>query len=97
MPKPGYIYILSNKHHTVFYTGVTSDLLTRIDQHREGEGSKFTKKYNTTKLLYYDEFPTIYEAICAEKRVKKWRRAWKIDLIKTINPDLLDLWKVIYS
>ena len=97
MSKQGYIYILSNKHHTVFYTGVTSDLMTRISQHRKGEGSYFTKKYNVDKLLYYDEFPTMYEAISAEKRVKKWRRVWKVDLIKTINPEMIDLWNEIYS
>jgi len=97
MAKTGYVYILSNKHRTVFYTGVTSDLLERVNQHRNGNGSAFTKKYNITELLFFDEFPTMYEAISAEKRVKKWRRSWKIDLIKTINPEMKDLWFEIYT
>ena len=97
MPKTGYIYILSNKHRTVFYTGVTSDLLRRVNQHRKGEGSDFTKRYNIYELLFYDEFPTMHEAIAAEKRVKKWKRAWKIDLIKTINQEIKDLWEDIYK
>jgi len=92
MSKSGYVYILSNKHRTVYYTGVTSQLLIRINSHRNGNGCTFTKKYNITELLYYCDFPTMYEAIQAEKRVKKWKRAWKIELIKTINPEMIDLW-----
>jgi len=95
--KHGWIYILSNKHRTVFYTGVTSDLLERVNNHRKGEGSHFTKKYNVFELLYFDEFPTIYEAIVAEKRVKKWRRSWKIELIQSINPEMKDLWDEVSS
>ena len=92
MSKSGYLYILSNKHRTVYYTGVTSQLLIRINDHRNGMGCDFTKKYNIRELLYYEEFPTIYEAIQAEKRVKKWKRAWKIELIKSLNPEMVDLW-----
>jgi putative endonuclease len=92
MSKSGYLYILSNKHRTVYYTGVTSQLLKRIGDHRKGNGCVFTKKYNIGELLYYEDFPTMYEAIQAEKRVKKWKRTWKIDLIKTLNPKMIDLW-----
>ena len=95
--KTGYLYILANKHHTVFYTGVTSDLMQRIYQHKNGDGAKFTKKYNVTKLMFYDEFPTMFEAIAEEKRVKKWHRSWKIELIKSMNPEIKDLWDDIYS
>ncbi|MBO6792638.1 MAG: GIY-YIG nuclease family protein [Balneolaceae bacterium] len=94
--KPGYMYILANKHRTVFYTGVTSALINRIYQHKFEKGSKFTSKYNVHDLMYYTEFPSMYEAIAAEKRVKKWKRAWKIELIKTINPEMKDLWEDIY-
>jgi putative endonuclease len=92
MSKTGYLYILSNRHRTVYYTGVTSQLLVRINDHRNAQGCTFTTKYNITELLYYCDFPTIYEAIQAEKRVKKWKRPWKLDLIKSINPNMVDLW-----
>ncbi|MEQ9309338.1 MAG: GIY-YIG nuclease family protein [Balneolaceae bacterium] len=94
--KSGYVYILANKHRTVFYTGVTSNLLQRIYQHKHEKGSKFTARYNVHELIFYEEFPTMYEAISAEKKLKKWKRAWKLDLIKTINPEMKDLWDDIY-
>jgi putative endonuclease len=90
--KTGYIYILSNKHRTVFYTGVTSNLRSRIYQHKFENGSNFTKKYKVHELMYFEEFPTITEAISAEKKLKKWKRDWKLDLIKTLNPNMIDLW-----
>ena len=65
--------------------------------HRNGIGSSFTKKYNVSELLYFEEFPTMYEAISAEKRIKKWKRSWKLELIKVINPSLKDLWPHIYQ
>jgi putative endonuclease len=71
---------------------VTSQLLKRINDHRNWEGSEFTKKYNIIELLYYCDFPTMYEAIQAEKQVKRWKRAWKIELIKSMNPEMADLW-----
>ncbi|SMO96710.1 GIY-YIG nuclease family protein [Gracilimonas mengyeensis] len=95
MSKKGYLYILSNKHRTVYYTGVTSQLLERVYDHRRGRGCHFTKKYNIRELLYYEEFPTMLEAIQAEKRVKRWKQAWKIELIKTINPEMVDLWSEV--
>ncbi|MBD3615004.1 MAG: GIY-YIG nuclease family protein [Gracilimonas sp.] len=92
MSKTGYLYILSNKHRTVYYTGVTSQLLKRVNDHRNGEGCDFTKKYNIRELMYYEAFPTMYEAIQAERSMKKWKRAWKIKLIKSLNPEMVDLW-----
>nr|WP_281634768.1 GIY-YIG nuclease family protein [Flavobacterium luteolum] len=86
-----YIYILTNKYKTVFYTGVTNNLKIRLSQHKENNttGNKtFTAKYNATYLLYYEKFTWIQEAIAREKEVKDWRREKKIELIKTINPDL---------
>ena len=89
--KGGYIYIMSNKHQTVFYIGVTADLNTRVWQHKKGEGSKFTKKYNCTTLMYYEFFDAIETAIALEKQLKKWKRAWKEALILKFNPDMRDL------
>jgi putative endonuclease len=86
-----YIYILTNKSKTVFYTGVTNNLRIRLSQHKENHinGKKtFASKYNITYLLYYEKFTWIQEAIAREKEVKDWRREKKIALIKTINPNL---------
>ena len=95
MPKGGYVYIVSNKSRTVLYIGVTSDLRTRIDQHRSGEGSAFSKKYNCYDLVYYEIFDNIEEAIAREKVLKKWNRRWKEELITGFNPQLRDLWNQI--
>ena len=88
----GYVYILSNKSRNVFYTGVTRNLWYRISQHRKGEGSKFSKKYKTFYLMYYEEHEQIMDAIDREKGIKRWKREWKINLIKSVNPQMRDLW-----
>jgi putative endonuclease len=89
-----YIYIISNKHKTVLYTGVTNNLRIRLSQHKENNaiGNKtFAAKYHAVYLLYYEKFTWIQEAIAREKEIKHWRREKKIELIKTINPDLVFL------
>ena len=91
MSKGGCVYIVSNKDRTVLYIGVTNDLWTRMVQHREGIGSQFTKKYKCHYLLYYETFERIGDAIDREKQLKNWRREWKENLIKTINPLFKDL------
>lgn len=93
--KKGYVYIITNKYHTVYYTGVTSDLKERIYQHKSGSGSLFASKYNLTKLVWFDEYPDIRTAIEREKQIKNWRRSWKINLIKELNPTLRDLYEEI--
>ncbi|MEM9674082.1 MAG: GIY-YIG nuclease family protein [Bacteroidota bacterium] len=92
MQRGGCVYIVSNKGRTVYYIGVTADLIRRIRDHKSGEGSVFTKKYNCTDLIYYEYYSQIEEAIAREKRLKKWKRAWKEELIKKLNPDLKDLY-----
>ena len=89
--KESYIYILSNKNHTVLYVGVTSNLKNRIEQHKNGAGSIFTNKYNVYELMYFETFANISEAIKREKQLKKWNKDWKWDLIKLMNPNLVDL------
>ncbi len=91
-----YVYILANSAHTVFYTGVTNNLDKRIWQHKRKE-SKFTSKYNCDILLYHEHFTYIQNAIAREKQLKKWKREWKIQLIKTMNPDMTDLAKDWYK
>jgi len=85
------VYILSNQHHTVFYTGVTSDLEGRVFQRKQGEGGAFTFKYNCHCLLYYEDYADIRDAIAREKQLKKWRREWKLALIQKDNPEMKDL------
>lgn len=88
-----FIYIMSNKNLTTFYVGVTNDLERRVKEHKGGEGSEFTSKYNLTHLVYYEVISDIKTAIQREKQLKNWHRNWKIDLIKELNPEMLDLAK----
>ena len=93
--KGGYVYIMSNKNRTTFYIGVTSDLKLRITDHKNGVGSEFTTKYKLDNLLYYEDFPDIYQAIDREKQLKNWHRQWKINLIQSMNPEMNDLyWEI---
>lgn len=89
--KTSYVYIITNKNRTVFYTGVTADLTQRMKMHRAGKGSKFCAKYNVNVLVYYEIHLNINEAIQRETRIKRWNRQWKIDLILSKNPEMKDL------
>ena len=86
-----YVYIISNRYRTVFYTGLTNDLERRIWEHKSGKGSNFTSRYRITDLLHYEEFSQVKEAISREKQLKRWGRQKKLDLIKTLNPEMVDL------
>ncbi|MEP5611555.1 MAG: GIY-YIG nuclease family protein [Cyclobacteriaceae bacterium] len=93
MEKGGAVYIMTNTYHTVFYTGVTSDLTSRIYQHKTKFYPKsFTAKYNIHKLVYFETFHSIEEAIAREKQVKKYRREKKLILIERLNPCWNDLY-----
>ena len=94
-PKGGYIYFVSNRTRTVLYLGVTSDLSTRAYQHKNRFGSAFAKKYKCTDLIYFEFFEDIESAIKREKQLKKWKRAWKDELIKKSNPTLKDLYNEV--
>lgn len=91
MLRKGYVYIVSNKYRTVLYTGVTSNLVRRADQHHSGNGSVFSARYNCKDLIYYEEYLDIRIAIAREKQLKNWKRTWKLELIKAVNPDLRTL------
>ena len=84
----GWVYIMTNRPRGVPYIGVTADLSARIDQHKIGKGSGFCRRYGLDRLVYAEEFPTIEEAIAREKAMKAWKRAWKIELIETVNPEV---------
>jgi putative endonuclease len=89
----GWVYLLANRYRGTIYTGVTADLARRTWQHREARGgSTFTKRYGVVRLVHAEEYPTIDEAIAREKAIKKWRRAWKMELIEKANPDWNDLY-----
>jgi len=88
----GTIYILTNVHHEVLYIGVTSDLFMRIPEHiNKVYPDSFTAKYNCNKLVYYETFGRIEDAIAREKQLKKWNRSWKNKLITDFNPGWKDL------
>ena len=87
----GWVYIMADRYRGTLYTGVTSDIAARMWAHNEGRGSKFCVRYGLTRLVYAEQAPTIEEAIAREKAIKKWNRAWKIELIERANPDWLDL------
>ena len=90
------MYIMTNKHHTTLYTGVTSELVSRVIQHKEKDFPRsFTSRYNINKLVYFKFFDSIEEAIGEEKRIKGGSRQQKVDLIESINAEWSDLWKVI--
>lgn len=94
MHKGGYIYILTNKTNSVLYVGVTSNLEQRIWQHRTGKFSNaFTSRYNITKLVYYEEFLSIEDAIIREKQLKAGSRQKKTDHIERMNPEWNELYK----
>ena len=90
MQKYYYVYILASKSQTL-YTGVTNNLESRVYMHKTGQGSKFTAKYNITKLVYYEVFHDIRYAISREKQIKGYRRSKKIELIELENPDWVDI------
>ena len=90
-----YIYILASKKNGTLYIGITSDLVKRIYEHKNNFIEGFTKKYNIHRLVYYEEFVDVIQAIIREKRLKKWNRQWKIELIEKVNSDWGDLYSEI--
>ena len=89
--KQGYVYIMSNIYRTTLYIGVTSNIEARVWQHTNNEGSEFVKKYKLYDLVYYEHFENITDAINREKQIKNWHKDWKINLIKSENPEMKDL------
>ena len=89
--KQPYVYIMTNIKNTTLYIGVTSHIQQRIHQHKFKQTTGFTQRYKLHKLVYFEQFEDMYEAITREKQLKNWRRAWKNNLIEQINPHWLDL------
>jgi putative endonuclease len=86
------IYILTNDNNSTLYIGVTSNLVQRIDQHKNKKVKGFSSKYNLNKLVYYEQFEDMDSAILREKRLKKWNREWKNRLINEFNLSWKDLY-----
>jgi putative endonuclease len=93
--KQSYIYITTNKPNGTLYIGVTSDLIKRIYEHKNHLAEGFTSKYDLNKLVYYEIFDDIENAILREKQMKKWNRDWKLRLISEFNPTWKDLYDEI--
>jgi putative endonuclease len=87
-----FVYILASQRNGTLYVGVTSDLIRRVQEHREGLVPGFTKRHAVKLLVYFEAHRDINEAILREKRIKRWRRKWKLDLIEAQNPQWRDLW-----
>ena len=85
------VYLLASRRNGTLYVGVTSDLVARVHQHRAGLLSGFTRDYGVKWLVWFEHHATMEAAIQREKRIKKWNRAWKLDLIETGNPQWRDL------
>jgi putative endonuclease len=95
MGKTSYVYILASERNGTLYIGVTSNLVKRVWQHREGVADGFSKRYGVKRLVYFEVFEDMPEAIGREKAMKKWRRNWKIDAIEKDNPTWHDLFDEI--
>jgi len=92
-----YVYILASKRNGTLYTGFTSDLLGRVDAHKKRLIDGFTKKYSVDRLVWYETFDSFEDALIFEKRLKKWRRQWKLELIEKLNPNWDDLFFSLLS
>jgi putative endonuclease len=90
-----YVYILCNKRNGTLYTGTTSDLVKRVYKHKNNMADGFTKKYNVHRLVWFEVHENAESAIKKEKQIKKWKRAWKLELIEKQNPGWDDLYESI--
>jgi putative endonuclease len=88
----GGVYIMADRYRGAMYVGVTSNLPSRVDQHRNGAGSDFCRRYGLDRLVWAEHAPSIAECIAHEKRLKHWRREWKFALIERANPEWRDLY-----
>ncbi len=92
---PYYAYILASKRNGTLYVGVTNDLVRRVYEHKHDLVEGFTRKYQVHDLVYFEQTEEVVSAITREKQIKKWNRAWKIELIEKANKDWRDLYETI--
>jgi putative endonuclease len=93
MDKQPCVYLMASKRNGTLYVGVTSNLVRRVSQHKNGSLSGFTERYAVKRLLWYELHGTMESAISREKRIKNWKRAWKLELIEKNNPEWRDLYE----
>ncbi len=96
MQKQYYLYILASKRNGTLYIGITNDLIRRIGEHKSKLIEGFSKKYNVDRLVFFEIYNDVSEAITREKRLKKWNRHWKIKLIEEMNPEWNDLYDDLF-
>lgn len=92
-----YVYIMTNRPYGTLYVGVTSDLVKRVRQHKEGFVDAFTKTHGLRRLVWYEQHASMIEAITREKRIKRWHGDWKVNLIQSMNPAWDDLYDKVAS
>ena len=91
----GWVYIMADRYRGAMYVGMTTDLAARIHQHRQGTGSAFCARYGLKRLVWAERSASIEDCIAHEKRVKRWRREWKFELIERVNPEWSDLFDLL--
>jgi putative endonuclease len=97
MREGAYVYIMTNQPYGTLYIGVTSSLIRRAWEHRTGAVDGFTLRHRLKRLVWYEQHGSIIEAIAREKRIKRWHRDWKVNLVQSMNPDWADLYESIVS
>jgi putative endonuclease len=90
-----WLYIMANRPHGTLYVGSTSDLVARVTANREGRGAAFVRRYGLNRLVHYEECGSYDDARLRETRIKKWRRAWKVELVESANPAWDDLYETL--
>ena len=95
--RPGYVYIMASRRNGTLYIGVTSDLIKRVWEHRNGVVPGFTRKYGCKLLVWYKAFDDIQQARQLELQMKKWKRVWKLSEIEALNPDWQDLYPTLFE
>ncbi len=89
----GYVYMIASQKRGTIYIGVTNDLGRRIPEHKDGEGSRFAARHGVQRLVWYEEYFDVRDAIQREKSLKRWRREWKVEMIEKANPDWNELFR----
>ena len=97
MDRTYYVYMLASQRNGTLYVGVTGDVMRRVSEHRQELIEGFTREYGVKTLVWYEAHSDVGVAIQREKRIKRWRRAWKIALIEAENPQWLDLWERFFE
>ncbi|RYE44760.1 MAG: GIY-YIG nuclease family protein [Hyphomicrobiales bacterium] len=90
-----FVYLLASRRNGTLYAGVTDDLMRRVAEHREHIAAAFTRTYDVTRLVWFEPHDSIEAAIVREKQIKKWKRAWKIELFRELNPHWDDLFPAL--